>query len=66
MKAIFLVNFVVVHLLDWAIWPMGALKKHMTCSRRQRTVASVMSQGKISVTANLPSLKVLVQVAKFS
>ena len=31
---------------------MGALKKHMTCSKRQRTVASVMSQGKISVTAN--------------
>ena len=31
---------------------MGTLKKHMTCSRRQRTIASVMSQGKISVAAN--------------
>ena len=47
-----------VHLLDWAIWLIGALKKHIMYSKRQRNVANVKSQGKISVTANKTSKSV--------
>ena len=52
MKILFLVSFVVLHLLDLAKLVMVALKKNVTYSIHQKNVPNANSQVKIYFTAN--------------